>query len=69
MSEMNRREAPVPRCDLCRFWDPPAAPLVRGTCEHMGLRMFTGPNQYDHDVIWTAPDFGCVQHEPREPDV
>ncbi len=58
------RLMPIPRCDTCKVWQPPAPNFTAGLCLH-GHRRF-GPAGDCRKLVATDADFGCVQWEGKE---
>lgn len=69
----------VPTCGYCRdckWWTAPLCPESDpyGGCEviddsadgNNALAVIHGYDGFDGGELWTKPDFGCVQFEPKE---
>lgn len=68
-----------PRCRTCRWWETREVerrtliprfvkPCLRMSgVAHLNAKTDSAlPNTPDR--FWTGPDFGCVHHEPRQPE-
>ena len=73
-AKVTREYMPVPRCDMCRWWKSRSVQREEGfvgTGEGFGF-CGLGDGSSDKfgsiygDGVETAPDFGCVQFEPKE---
>jgi hypothetical protein len=64
----------MPTCETCKLWRPedravegerePKHP--RGRCGSLDERVPVGPG---HGALSTFHDFGCVAHEPKDPEI
>jgi hypothetical protein len=64
-------KADYPRCKTCKFWEwldteyYKSVGTGKGRCNALSESASDSVDT-DYMPMFTKPDFGCIQHEPRE---